>query len=324
MDYTAVFKNAARIIWRHKLLLGLGLLLMSSSLPGIVGGHLYSRLWLSSFDSLSAMSSPAEVLEPIATFLTGPDVLATSTLITVCIFFTFILIWIISTIGEVSLIRGVADFAEERPRSFGDLLSTGVRLLVRIIAIDTVIFLPLFLILLLQLLILGGGMIAGILLLNQPGNNPDDLLPIGAAVGLVLLLLTILLVPVTILSILFRVVAFRCAVLEDLRTRPSIRRAWALIRAKIGEIIIIALLLYAISYAVGMLTSLLVLPFSFGGMFFILGPITQGSPPQLGDLDGFLALITLASVIGILPNLIYRVFSSAVWTMTYRCWQQDS
>ncbi len=112
--------------------------------------------------------------------------------------------------------------------------------------------------------------------------------------------------------------------LEDLRTRPSIHRAWELIRTKIGEIIIIALLLYAISYAVGMLTSLLVLPFSFGGMFFILGPITQGSPPQLGDLDGFLALITLASVIGILPNLIYRVFSSAVWTMTYRRWQQDS
>jgi hypothetical protein len=123
---------------------------------------------------------------------------------------------------------------------------------------------------------------------------------------------------------MLRVVAFRSAVLEDLPTRPSIRRAWALIRVKVRQIIIVALLLYAVSYVVGMITSLLVLPFSFGGMFIMMQSFSAGPGPQFGNLDGFVTLITAASVIGILPNMIYRVFASAVWTMAYREWQRES
>jgi hypothetical protein len=230
----------------------------------------------------------------------------------------------VTTIGVAAIIRGVAEYDVGQSRSLGVLLSAGDKLLARIIAFDTIFFLPLFLILLIQLLTVGGGLFASIQFLSQPGSAPDDLLPIGVIIGLVLLFLTILSVPVTILTMLFRLVAFRSAVLEDLPTRPSIRRAWALIRAKLGQIIVVALLLYAVSYVVGMITSILVLPFSFGGMFVMLQSFTPGQPPELANFDGFVTLITLASVVGILPNLIYRVFSSVVWTMTYREWQRES
>jgi hypothetical protein len=94
-----------------------------------------------------------------------------------------------------------------------------------------------------------------------------------------------------------------------------------LIQAKLSHIIIVALLLYAISYAIGIVTSLLITPISFGGMFIMLRAMAAGQPPQAAELDGFLTLISLASVVGILPNLIYRVYSSAVWTLVYRQWQ---
>ena len=264
--------------------------------------------------------NPDSLIDPIANLFFNPALLFGGM---IGLFFVFILIWIISTIGEVSLIKGVSDFDSGLSSSLGEMLSAGVKLLVRIIAIDTVIFFPLFLILLFQLLAIGGGMIGGFAFLAQPGNNPDELLPIAAVVGLILLFLTILAIPVTILTILFRLLAFRSAILEDLPTRPSIRRAWALIRAKPGEIIIIALLLYAVSYAVGMITSMLVLPFSFGGIFLFLGPVSPGQPPSFPNLDGFLTLMTLASVVAILPNLVYRVFYSAVWTLAYKAWQGD-
>ncbi len=325
MDYTTVFKNSGRLIWRHKLLLVFGLLLISGSIPTIMSSHFFSQFSLSSMFGFSSDGNPTSFVEPIAEFFINPNlplVLGG----TIGVFFLFIGIWLLTTIGEVSLIRGVADFDDDQPRSLGDLFSVGIKLLARIIAIDTVIFLPLFLILLVQLLTIGGGMIAAIQFIARPGNAPDDLLPIGVIVGLVLLFLTLLSIPVTILTFMLRLIAFRSAVLEDLPTRPSIRRGWTLIRAKLGEIIIVALLLYAVSYAVGMITSLLVLPFSLGGVFtmFQSFTFTPGQLPQVPNFDGFITLITIASIIGIFPNLIYRVFSSAVWTLSYREWQKES
>lgn len=323
MNYSALLKNSGRLIWRHKLLMVFGLLLVSSAIPGIITSHAYSRFWLSTFPTFTAGADPDQVFQPIADFFINPDL----TLVfggTIGIFFGFILIWLLTTLGEISLIRGVADFDDGQPRSLGQLLATGTRLLIRIIAIDTVIFLPLFLILLIQLLTIGGGLIGGTQFLTRPGSTLDDLVPIVLIVGLILLFLSILAVPVLILTMMLRLLAFRSAILEDLPTRPSIRRAWGLVRAHLGQIVIIAVLLYAVSYIFGMITSILVMPLSFGGMFMMFRSFTPGQLPQLSNFDGFLTLITLASLVGILPNLVYRVFSSAVWTLAYREWQKAS
>jgi hypothetical protein len=322
MNYSRVFKESGRLLWRHKVLLALGLVLMVGSLPGLAGGHLYARLSLSFqirlMNATGSGLNPDEFFGPIADSLFDPALLIVGT---VGLFFLFLLIWMISTVGEAALIRGVADFDEGQTPSLGNLLSAGVRLLGRIIAIDTVIFLPIFLIVLLQMVLLGGGMIGGILLLTRPGSDPADLLPLGVIVGLALLILTVLLFPITIVTLLLRLIAFRSAVLEDLPTRPSIRRAWTIIRGRAAEIIVIFLLLYAAGYAVGMVISIPIIPFAFGGIFLFMAPVMQGQLPQPESLNSFLSLITLASILSILPNIVYRVFYSAVWTMAYREWQ---
>lgn len=321
MDYSGVFKNSGRLIWQHKLLWVLGLLLVSGSLPGLVGGHFYLR-GITSF-SLQTMNAA----DPEAFFLTLADVVQSPAVLiggTLILFLVFTIIWVISTIGEAALIRAVADYEEGRSRSLGEMISAGTGLLARFIAIDTVVFFPLFLILLIQLLLIGGGVIGAVLLLLQPGANPADLIPIGLGIGLIVIFLAVLSIPVMILTLLFRLVAFRSAVLEDLPTRPSIRRAWELIRAKVGEIIVVFLLLYGVSYAVGIITSLLIAPFSIGGSLLFITPLMQGQLPQQGSVDAFLLLLAVVSLISIFPNLLYRVFYSAVWTLVYRAWQHES
>jgi hypothetical protein len=320
MDYTNVFKNSGRLIWRHKLLWVLGLLLMSGSLPGLVAGHLYLRTVLSFPTSFLNATDPEEFLMPILDIVLNPVILLGGTVV---LFVVFILVWMVSTIGEAALIRAVADYEAGQSHSLREMVSAGTGLLARIIAIDTVIFFPLFLILLIQLLTIGGGMIAGTLFLVKPGADAGDLVPVGVIVGLVLLFLTFLSIPVTILSLLFRLVAFRSAVLEDLPTRPSIRRAWELIRAKIGQIIVIFLLLYAVSYALSMVTSLLITPVAIGGSLFFIAPLMEGQLPTQSNIDAFILLTAVISLISIIPGLLYRVFSSAVWTLTYRQWQLD-
>jgi hypothetical protein len=240
---------------------------------------------------------------------------------TIVLCVVFVLIWLVSTVGEAALIRAVADFQDGQPRTVGQALSAGVALLGRFIALDTIIFFPLFLILLIQLLVLGGGLIAAILLLTQPGSRPDDLVPVGLIVALIVLPLGVISLPVTILSFIFRLFAFRSAALDNLPAKASMRRAWGVMQARLGEIVIVGLLLYALSYAVGMVTSLVTVPIVFSGLLFFAIPSANGQLPSAGNIDAYLWTLTLASLIGLVPGLLYYVFSSAVWTLAYREWR---
>jgi hypothetical protein len=243
---------------------------------------------------------------------------------TVAIFVVFTIVWMVSTIGEAALIRAVADYEDGRSHSLREMLSAGTGLLPRFIAIDTVIFLPLFLIFLVQLLIVGGGLIASTLYLLQPGAVLDNLKPVAVIGGLTVIFLMLLAVPVAIITFLIRLIAFRSAVLDDLPTRPSIRRARQIIRRKIGEIIVVFVLLYAVNYGIGIITSFLIAPFSIGGFIFFASPIMQGQLPLEARLNTFSLLIALVSLINLIPTFFYHLFYSAVWTLAYREWQQES
>jgi hypothetical protein len=321
MDYPGVFKRSGRLLRQHKLLWVVGLLLMIGSLPTMIGGHLYLQAFLTLPSRIINAANPQQVLDPIFEFIYQPGVLIGGM---VAIFVIFTVVWMASTIGEAALIWAVAGYDDGRSHSLREMLSTGTGLLARFIAIDTVIFLPLFLIFLVQLLIVGGGLIAAIIYLIQPGAVLENLIPVAVIAGLAVVVLLALAVPVAIVTFLIRLIAFRSAALEDLPTRPSIRRAWQVIRRKIWDIIVVFLLLYAVNYGIGILTSFLVAPFSIGGFIFFAGPIMQGQLPPEARINAFSLLIALVSLINVIPTLFYRVFYSAVWTLAYREWQRES
>jgi hypothetical protein len=297
---------------------------MSTSLPGLVIGHQYLRfslLFPTRFMSGPVPNDPFEMFEPVLDTFQNPAVVFGGAALS---FLVFILVWLLATAGEAALIRSVADYDDGRPRSLRQALAGGTRLLVRFIAIDTVIFLPLFIIVLALLLLVGGSLIGGILILARPGSALNDLALPSTLVVLLIFLLTLLSIPVLIISFMIRLVAFRGAALEDLPARPSLRRAWTLLRARAGQIIIVFILLYAVGYVVGMVTSLLITPFAVGGSLIFLGPLARGEPPHEGMVDGFLLAMNFIWLISLLPNMFYRIFSSAVWTLTYREWQRES
>jgi hypothetical protein len=174
------------------------------------------------------------------------------------------------------------------------------------------------------MLVICGGMIGGILLLTRPGTIPGDLSPIIFLIGLILVVLSVLAVPVLILTSLFRLIAFRSAALEDLPTRPSIRRAGAVIKGNMSQMIVVFLLLYAVSYAMTFVISFLVTPFAIGGSVFFMSSFTRGQIPTQGDLDVFLLMMAVVSLISTVVGALYRVFYSAVWTLSYREWQNET
>ncbi|MFZ0544950.1 MAG: hypothetical protein WAM60_05910 [Candidatus Promineifilaceae bacterium] len=319
MNYPAVFKRAGQLFWRYKLLWVLGLILIGSNVPYLIISHLIMRAVVSFQFRLFSSATPDEFIEPILNTFLNPVVLIGGTVVFLLI---FTIIWLLSAVVEGALIRAVADLDDGRSCSLREMLSAGIGLLGRFVAIDTILFFPLFLIFLILLLIIGGGLIGTVLQLARSGGTVTGGFGfVSAILTFFFMGLSALSVPVLLGTMFFRLFAFRSAALENLPTRPSIRRAWEIIKGNLGEIVVVFLLLYIVNYGVGMLASVIVLPFSFGGSFLFMGSVVRGQLPQQGTVNLFLLGISLVTLLVMIPTLIYRLYYSAVWTLAYREWQ---
>lgn len=177
-----------------------------------------------------------------------------------------LLAWLSVTVAEGGLISAVA---APEPLGFGAGVRAGARLLWRFVLIDTVLFLPLFLILLTVLLAFSGTLIwaatqadalTGEAILRRFGTVVLCTIPLGC-----------LGVPVLVLTLLGRVVAFRTAVLEDLDTRSALRRTAVLVRQYAATFLILGVLLVALRMVSNLLLSLVMMPITAVG-----GTATEG------------------------------------------------
>lgn len=163
----------------------------------------------------------------------------------------FLLAWLLALLGEGTLIAIAA--RRERP------WRQGRRWLLRLVTIDTLVFLPLLLISLVALVVLVT-LLAGSTLLALESAEPRAVLLGGWGLALLCLApLLLLLIPLALLTLLVRLLAFRVAALEALGARSALRRAWSLVRARAGGAALSALLLWGIAYTVGAALSLLFL-----------------------------------------------------------------
>jgi len=159
-------------------------------------------------------------------------------------------------------------------------------------------------------------------------STPLQVLGTVVSVGLILLVVfaTILTVLALGLVLLF---ARRVIALEDLGVVESLRRGYTLVRARLGDIILMAVIMFG----VGILWALLMIPVFLA--VFIVAAVIAGLPALLvGGVAGLFAqgatpwivaalvgVPLLLVVIAIPMSLVggwQQVFSSSAWTLTYR------
>jgi hypothetical protein len=167
----------------------------------------------------------------------------------------FLLAWLLALQAEGTLVAVAA--ARLRP------WQQARRWLLRLVAIDALVFLPLLLasIAALALLI---SLLAGTTFVALDSAEPRPILLGGW--GLALLCITplmLLLFPLALLTLLVRRFAFRAAALEELGPRSALRRAWSLIRAAPGGAALSALLLWGLAFTAGPALSALFLALDF-------------------------------------------------------------
>jgi ABC-type multidrug transport system fused ATPase/permease subunit len=212
----------------------------------------------------------------------------------VLVFLVLIVISVfLGTIGRIGLIKGSYEAEQGAEKLvFGELFSTSMSYFWRVFGLSFLVGLAFF-ILLLPLILIGF---------------------LSAGVGFLCLLpLICLLIPIAIVVNIVIEQANRAIVLEDLGLVDGFKRGWEIARSNIGPILIMALILFGISFVLGIVIALPIIIIVFPTVFaFILGEGGSFTPLYLA-----LACICLYAPVSWLLNGILSTFTQSAWTLTY-------
>lgn len=306
LDYGQLLGNAARLLWQRRFLWGLGVLSVGGS--GLSRAAL--RLLLRPVDLLSAEALP----RALAAELPAGRLVVVAT----GAFLLFLFFWLLALWGEGGLIWAAGTGGDGQPLQAGAALRAGRRLLLPFVALDTLLFFPLFLLIL--VVMIGATLILVGLIWGVEGGAPVESALGGSLLAFLFCLLPLLClaVPISILVFLFRILAFRVAALEGEGARASVRRAWGLLRRFPGSVLLAAMLLGGVGYAVSLLLGLLLLPLQ--GLLTIPGAVSllAGEKPAPETLALPLLLTGLIALVEIGVRAMVHAFTSAGWTLTYQ------
>ncbi len=299
MNYGRLFSRSWQLVWHHKFLWLLGL---AAGLGSIISAPL--RLAYST-QITQLVTDPTGVTDPAwadALVAGEPDALLSWLLGgTAVLFVISIGYWLLVTVAQGAMIGAVIDWEGERPSSLRLALRHGVGLLGRFIAIDTLVFFPLFILSLALLLLATGGLLS-IAYASMQGSSIESVMKTMTVGVFCMLPFLLLLIPVGMATSVYRTLAFRDTAVCGTGVRESIRHTWQVIRRQWGAVLVLALLLWGLQSVPGMLLSVLTA---------LLAAFTAVSPS---------ATIWLSWIVGLgtaVPLAVLHAYIAVVWTLAY-------
>lgn len=306
LDYGRLVVDAWNLMRQNRSLWGLGLLATAgASLSNLVWGVLYRLYWRPN------PAEPLAMLEQLVDLFERPAALVG---VVVVFFVGLLLFWLVSTVAEGGLIEAAGRLSQGQAVRAGEALSAGVGQLGRLVALDTVLFLPLFLVLLV-VMVGGTAVFAGAVLAIVGGTPMEDV--VGPAVVGVLCLsaLSFVTLPVTLVTLVFRQLAFRATVLDGLRARAAIGYTVGLLKRCWGHVLVVMMITWVLQYLLGFAFGLLLLPLSLVEMIPVLLSLQGGDGGKLLPLTIGVGLLSSLLVAGF--NAILHSYSSTLWTLAY-------
>lgn len=325
MDYGRIIRRALEITWRHKVLwvFGIAAALFSGGYSGNGANVLQYRL------------DEADLGRWGRQLPFGPNVQAAIPAILAIIGLVFLLVVVLAIVGAIvrytsvgALIGMVDEVERTEGTSFRSGLRTGWRRLLRLFAIDLIIGVAMFVVVLGVILLAVAGILFAVLpavALAEGGGSGANILAVlwGVGVGLAVLLAIIAVsVVVSAIVTLVRELSFRANVLERHGVFDSIGTAFRLIRTNLKEVLLVWLILVAINLAL----SILAIPLVVIGVVGLVGPAVAAYALTESVAVLLLVLIPLALLVVLVGALIgglVLTFESAVWTLAYREWRAE-
>jgi hypothetical protein len=281
MDYGKLLSRAWNIIWEHKFLILLGVLVALGS--GGSGGA-------SAGGNMNFGQGPGEGPR-MPEFPQMPEAGIVATVLAIIVIGVVILLglalWAVSTIARGGLIAGASTADEGGSSSFGQAWSAGWRKGWRLLGIGILPAIPTFILVILGLIF--GAAAGGFSYLAG-----EDMVGVPfAGLGVIVAALACILVPLALILGLLRTFANRACMLENLGVLESYRRGLQVLLDNFGP----ALILFLIQVAIG------------------IGLAIVGFLPGI-----LLALCCILWPLLILIQGAIAAYFSTMWTLAWRTW----
>lgn len=221
----------------------------------------------------------------------------------------FVLVWLAALMAEAGLISSVYHHTTQ-PATLRQSIRWGWQRLGHFLAVDLLVFFPWFVIALVLLLVL---LVLSLVLASFATNDVSAGTVLATTgLGLVCLIgLAGLLLPVGLVSLWYRLLAFRELILHNLSPRTAVRQTWQRIRTNLGDIVVLIIMLW-------------------GGQTLVLGVLNFISSPLLTWLTSFttsdrmalqamawLAVAAATLLVWLLRGII-TAFVAVAWTLAYQ------
>jgi hypothetical protein len=295
MNYIGILERSLTITRRHRVLWVFGFLL---ALFGAGGGFGNSLQYSFNGDT-----------PPTPSGLT-PNIGILVILALVMIFLALaILAIIVNYLAQTALIGLVGEIeAGEEPTVRHGFDLGWSRSALRLLGADLAVFLP---VAVLAAFIVGALVVGFIALANQGDPGPVIVLLI-CCVGLFALCFFVLAIGLSILQTFY----YRHIVLGEQGVVDGIQQSYRLIRANLGQVIAMWLIMLVVGLlwgVVNLVLGLIALAFVGGPAAFMYAVFESGLAAVLGALPFLLVMLLAFAIV----NMLYTVFGSTVWTLTY-------
>jgi hypothetical protein len=290
MDYGTLLSRAWNIIWEHKFLILLGMLVVLSGVgnngAGSVGG-LGSGRPRQEFE-LPRMPRPREFPGAIP----GGLSILVIVVIVALVLLVAIPLWVLSTLSRGGLIAGVDTIDAGGTSSFGQALRAGWERGWKLIGIAIVPAIPA-----LFLVVLAIGGVVGYMGLARVSSPSAPLPPANAAVGSVFIALSCVLVPIGLVLRLLRTFANRACMLEDASVLAAYQRGISVLFDNFGPALALFVIQILVSVVIG---AVMIVPGLIVALCCLLWPV----------------LIVVQGTVA--------AYFSTLWTLAWRRWTGEA
>jgi len=293
-DFGNILTHAWQIIWKHKILWIFGILASCTRGAGGGGGSNTGYQFSSGDRPPFVDDQFTRQMEDMLRWLSDNWwILAALVLALILISLAF---YVIGFIGKISLIRGTYQ-AETGAQSlqFGQLFSESLPYFWRVFGLNFLAGLALavaFLALFVPLVILG-------------------VLTLGLGL-LCALPLVCLLIPLSWIVMVVLEQANAAIVIENLRMLDGLRRGWEIVKANVGPVVIMSLILL---FGGGILSLIIAVPI-FLAIFPLIPGLIAGELQRSGLLVAGLCFVAYLPVL-LLLNGVLTAYIQSAWTLTY-------
>lgn len=314
MDFGAVISRALRITWDHKVLWLLGFL-------AALGAGGAGNLGQSPQSAFRMNGDNGNVPPWMQDFARDPSlILAGASAFFCLVAIISIVLFVVGIIARGGLIAGVQQIETAGNTTFGRAWSVGAARFWRLLGLNILLAIPVIILVVILIATVGGTAMAAIA--SSAGQRGDDnnaaLASLLGGGVIVLCCLVCVLAIYGVLSMAIQTFGERAIVLENAGVMDSIGRGWAVFRANLGNIILIALIMWVIATAFAFVVGAIVAAVLFASVFPAINDLSQSG--SLGAGPTILAIIgvILATVVGAIINTLFTTFNSTAWTLAFR------